>query len=220
MWRRVVNYVRHDLKEIVFPSSLPNPPGYVPPPPLTIREAVKRTQFALRSYLDTWNSEKLHAKLKERGQLDESDGNSGKAEVQDILADLSKCYSFLYAGERTWHLNPRYTMCTNISKWTSTDTEFLCNVFAAAAAKGGSKAMKPFLENLYQTRLVAYRDAAQNFIQGYKEGFQQGSKDELFDGNDRKTSDNNSTNRGSQDASHAAADSHEQQPVEPPAPPQ
>ena len=39
--------------------------------------------------------------------------------------------------------------------------------------------MKPFLINLYQTRAVAYRDAVQQFIVGYKEGFQQANKPEI-----------------------------------------
>lgn len=40
---------------------------------------------------------------------------------------------------------------------------------AARAAKGGTQALKPFLANLYQSRARSYRDAVQQFVQGYKQ---------------------------------------------------
>ena len=39
--RRARDWVRHDLPEIVFPSSLPDPPGYVPQPKTPLREWIK-----------------------------------------------------------------------------------------------------------------------------------------------------------------------------------
>ena len=50
---------------------------------------------------------------------------------------------------------------------------------AVAAAKGGSAALKPFLAGLYRSRAQAYRDAAQQFVEGYKHGFQQAMKPEV-----------------------------------------
>ncbi len=47
------------------------------------------------------------------------------------------------------------------------------------AARGGASAMKPFLQNLWSTRAVAYRDAVQQFIAGYKEGFQEANKPDI-----------------------------------------
>jgi hypothetical protein len=44
---------------------------------------------------------------------------------------------------------------------------------AGAAARGGSQAMRPFLQRLYKTRAAAYRDSAQQFIDGYKDGFRE-----------------------------------------------
>jgi hypothetical protein len=29
-WRNIKNYVKHDLKEIAFPSAMPNPPSFKP----------------------------------------------------------------------------------------------------------------------------------------------------------------------------------------------
>ena len=33
--KTISNYVKYDLREIVWPSSMPNPPGYKPKPKLT-----------------------------------------------------------------------------------------------------------------------------------------------------------------------------------------
>jgi hypothetical protein len=33
--------------------------------------------------------------------------------------------------------------------------------------------MKPFLQKMYKSRAAAYRDSAQKFIDGYKEGFRE-----------------------------------------------
>ena len=38
MWRRIVHYVKHDLREFANPSAMPNPPGYLPPPRRTWRK--------------------------------------------------------------------------------------------------------------------------------------------------------------------------------------
>jgi hypothetical protein len=50
---------------------------------------------------------------------------------------------------------------------------------AALAAKGGSQALKPFVANLYATRALAYKNAAQQFVDGYKQGFKEAMRPEL-----------------------------------------
>lgn len=42
-WRNIKNYVKHDLKEIAFPSSLPNPPSFQAKP--------KPRKLALKDHL-------------------------------------------------------------------------------------------------------------------------------------------------------------------------
>lgn len=37
-WHRLKHYLRHDFREIVNPTSLPNPPEYVPPRKVTWSE--------------------------------------------------------------------------------------------------------------------------------------------------------------------------------------
>ena len=41
LWHRIKTYVKYDFREIVNPTSLPNPPDYVPPRKLTWGEIVK-----------------------------------------------------------------------------------------------------------------------------------------------------------------------------------
>lgn len=89
IWRLGVNYIKHDLKEIIAPSSLPNPPGYKPPPPLTLRKAFERFRGALQGYIATWNPEKLQEELRKRGEADDVDDVGTKAELQGVLDDLS-----------------------------------------------------------------------------------------------------------------------------------
>lgn len=40
---------------------------------------------------------------------------------------------------------------------------------AAAAAKGGHQALKPWLAHMYQSRARSYKDAVQQFVEGYKQ---------------------------------------------------
>ncbi|KAL6767158.1 hypothetical protein ACKKBG_A38830 [Auxenochlorella protothecoides x Auxenochlorella symbiontica] len=42
------------------------------------------------------------------------------------------------------------------------------------AAKGGGKAMVPFLQNLYTSRAAAYGQALRQFVTGYREGIAEG----------------------------------------------
>eukprot|EP00887_Chlorella_sp_A99_P002635 scaffold6.g2635.t1 len=138
--RRAADWLRHDLREIVAPSSLPDPPGYVPAPRTSLLKWLRILRHAGRAYVDTWDSRKLEAKRRElRGEAAAAETAEGSArqEFKDLAAEF------------------------------------------AAAAKGGSAAMKPFLVNLYQTRAAAYRDAVRQFIEGYKEGFQQANRPDI-----------------------------------------
>ncbi|KAH9287999.1 hypothetical protein KI387_032116, partial [Taxus chinensis] len=54
VWRKFSNYVRHDLKEIAFPSSLPDPPHIQPRRKLTFKEWLEVLQKASRLYVLSW----------------------------------------------------------------------------------------------------------------------------------------------------------------------
>ena len=51
-WHRVKSYIRYDLREIINPSSLPNPPDYVPPEKLTWRER-RQARYLNAAYTST-----------------------------------------------------------------------------------------------------------------------------------------------------------------------
>lgn len=52
--RKLYDYVRYDLREIAFPSSLPDPPGYKPRPKLTLNEKWCILKEATRLYAASW----------------------------------------------------------------------------------------------------------------------------------------------------------------------
>lgn len=122
-WHRVKSYIRYDLREIINPSSLPNPPDYVPPEKLTWQERRQVIQEANRKYWKTWQaSQETEEKLKEfEPKHDDSLGS-----------ELSQ---------------------------------------TAKAALRKSQGLKPLLHHVYETRARSYRDAVQQFVEGYKEGF-------------------------------------------------
>lgn len=52
--RKLYDYIRYDLKEIAFPSSLPDPPGFKPKPKLTTRQKWYVLKEASRLYAASW----------------------------------------------------------------------------------------------------------------------------------------------------------------------
>ncbi|XP_071741118.1 uncharacterized protein [Rutidosis leptorrhynchoides] len=54
VWRKVRDYVRYDLKEIAFPSSLPDPPHFKKRRKLTWKEKYLVMKEATRLYAASW----------------------------------------------------------------------------------------------------------------------------------------------------------------------
>lgn len=54
VWRKVRDYVRYDLKEIAFPSSLPDPPHFKKRRKLTWKERYLVLKEATRLYAASW----------------------------------------------------------------------------------------------------------------------------------------------------------------------
>ncbi|KAK9065971.1 hypothetical protein SSX86_015373 [Deinandra increscens subsp. villosa] len=54
VWRKVRDYVRYDLKEIAFPSSLPDPPHFKKRRKLTFKERYLVLKEATRLYAASW----------------------------------------------------------------------------------------------------------------------------------------------------------------------
>lgn len=100
--RRAVRYLRHDLREIIAPSSIPNPPGYVPPPPQSLGEHWSTLRGACRAYIDSWDSKKLRAELRRRrGEDPDKTDAEEDAETAAELAALSAELKAATAGGGT-----------------------------------------------------------------------------------------------------------------------
>ncbi|KAH7330894.1 hypothetical protein KP509_20G007000 [Ceratopteris richardii] len=55
-WRRFRDYLRYDFKEIVLPSSLPDPPGTIPDPKLTWSELMHVLKLSARLYVKSFKN--------------------------------------------------------------------------------------------------------------------------------------------------------------------
>lgn len=75
-WRNIKRYVKHDLKEIVFPSSLPNPP-HVKAKPKPRKLTVKDYVYILRT------ATSLHLKSFTKGGLTKEDWKKAGLDEQD-----------------------------------------------------------------------------------------------------------------------------------------
>eukprot|EP00245_Coleochaete_scutata_P006397 TRINITY_DN2082_c0_g3_i1.p1 TRINITY_DN2082_c0_g3~~TRINITY_DN2082_c0_g3_i1.p1 ORF type:complete len:166 (-),score=27.11 TRINITY_DN2082_c0_g3_i1:160-657(-) len=85
---RVCKYIRHDLPEIAFPSSLPNPPDYVKPPGLSGRSLSEHYQLirhAFSLYAQTWQGRTPRELLQEEEVKEEQ----GKPQEPTMLEDIA-----------------------------------------------------------------------------------------------------------------------------------
>jgi hypothetical protein len=58
---RIHRYLVYDLREIILPSPLPNPPEYKPPPRETTEKLTNRIRNGFSLYLETWKRKKEDA---------------------------------------------------------------------------------------------------------------------------------------------------------------
>lgn len=130
VWRKVCEYVRYDLKEIAFPSSLPNPPHFKKRPKLTWMERYYVLKEASRLYAASWKRD-IGPELRPNDYKNDDDNPPHKLKQPSTFEDI------------------------------------------LVATRGGMETLRPALQRLYMTRASSYRDALQNFIQGYQEGIHQ-----------------------------------------------
>ncbi|XP_055809156.1 uncharacterized protein LOC129877660 [Solanum dulcamara] len=96
VWRKVSDYVRYDLKEIAFPSSLPDPPHFKKRRKLTLKERYLVLKEASRLYAASWvrdigpelRPNDYKKKREIEGELGEDNGN-GKEKEPSTLEDLA-----------------------------------------------------------------------------------------------------------------------------------
>uniref|UniRef100_A0A3Q7IMI2 Embryo defective 2735 n=2 Tax=Solanum lycopersicum TaxID=4081 RepID=A0A3Q7IMI2_SOLLC len=93
VWRKVSDYVRYDLKEIAFPSSLPDPPHFKKRRKLSLKERYLVLKEASRLYAASWvrdiGPELRPNDYKKKREIEgELDGN-GKEKEPSTLEDLA-----------------------------------------------------------------------------------------------------------------------------------
>ncbi|CAO2174264.1 unnamed protein product [Urochloa humidicola] len=152
--RKLYDYVRYDLKEIAFPSSLPDPPHIKKRPKLTWHDRWCIFKEATRLYSASWvrdigpdlrpNDYKKASEDEEEeasnGRPDADHGKKGKSSEPSLLEDL------------------------------------------AVAARGGAETLKPALKRIYVTRASTYTDAMKNFVETYQEGLKDQLQQKAADG--------------------------------------
>ncbi|TKW12938.1 hypothetical protein SEVIR_5G068100v4 [Setaria viridis] len=152
--RKLYDYVRYDLKEIAFPSSLPDPPHIKKRPKLT--------------WHDRW------CILKEVTRL------YGASWVRDIGPDLRpNDYKKAVENDAEEPSNGK-PISDNGKKGKSSEPSVLEDL--AVAARGGAETLKPTLRRIYMTRAATYTDAMKNFVETYQEGLKDQLQEKAADG--------------------------------------
>lgn len=93
--RKLYDYVRYDLKEIAFPSSLPDPPHIKKRPKLTLKDKWCILKEATRLYGASWVRDigpdlrpNDYKKVKEEPDIKTEEGSSEPTTVEDLLGAL------------------------------------------------------------------------------------------------------------------------------------
>ncbi|PPS13224.1 hypothetical protein GOBAR_AA07426 [Gossypium barbadense] len=147
--------VRYDLKEIAFPSSLPDPPHIKKCCKLTWHELFLVLKEASRLYAASWVRD-IGADLRPN-DYKKDDGTEGKSNGDRSRSTETEPSTLEDIGEELY----------SVSHYSDDRTVILC--YLAIAARGGIETLRPALQRLYMTRASAYRDALKSFIEGYQE---------------------------------------------------
>ncbi|KAK9908489.1 hypothetical protein WJX75_008593 [Coccomyxa subellipsoidea] len=104
-WKRIRNYVKYDLREIIAPSSLPYPPGEEPPEK-GWKDFFQTLRLATRDYIDTWKSEEPKSDQEPQGQGEQDEtplsedlagvARSGAANLKPMLQQLYRTRAAAY----------------------------------------------------------------------------------------------------------------------------
>ncbi|CAN6340271.1 unnamed protein product [Urochloa humidicola] len=141
--RKLYDYVRYDLKEIAFPSSLPDPPHIKKRPKLRWHHRWCILKEATRLYGASW--------------------------VRDIGPDLRpNDYKKVAKDDEESSANPDSDHNNNKGRTSSSESSVLEDL--AVAARGGAEMLKPALRRIYMARASTCTTAMKNFVETYQEG--------------------------------------------------
>ncbi|PPD67605.1 hypothetical protein GOBAR_DD35514 [Gossypium barbadense] len=167
--RKMYNYVQYDLKEIAFPSSLPDPAHIKRRRKLTWHERFLVLFFSNFSSAVLKEASRLYAASWVRdigpdlrpNDYKKDDVTEGKSNGNKSRSTETEPSTLEDIGEELY----------SVSYYSDDRTVILR--YLAIAARGGMETLRPALQRLYMTRASAYRDALKSFIEGYQEGIQQ-----------------------------------------------
>ncbi|KAB2086021.1 hypothetical protein ES319_A05G436800v1 [Gossypium barbadense] len=159
--RKLYDYVQYDLKEIAFPSSLPDPPHIKKRRKLTWHEHFLVLKEASRLYAASWVRD-IGPGLRPN-DYKKDDGTEGKMEIRSYILR----FHWHIFGESLLH-QAKVQLLRKILNYCLSPSSL-----SSIAARGGMETLRPALQRLYMTKASAYRDALESFIEGYQEGIQQ-----------------------------------------------
>lgn len=101
-FRKLRDYITNDLKEIAFPSSMPNPPDYVPPPPRTAKNRLRQFLAAFQKYKDSWDPKKLAEQTRlAKGEVENVSDKSKEEEEESFKEIMEGFGKATQGGART-----------------------------------------------------------------------------------------------------------------------
>ena len=155
--RRFVDYVRRDLREIVWPRPMDDPPGTRHLKDLSVQEHARAFREALRMYTDGWRWYNGEPDKERRERIAAERAASGE--------DASASGDYDDAVD-VWKPDPDDN---------TTVKDELGRIYGAGA-RVGADGWRRELRRFYETRGVAYMDAMNQFVAGYKEGVAQANE--------------------------------------------
>ena len=146
---KLSRYFKKDLKDIIWPDTMPNPPNFVEKK-YTVKEHFTIWKKALELYRQTWSRE-----IRVHNEMDSATRTHGGRDDRE-KGDNEK------NNESSSSPSSSSTIGSELNKLAHT-------------AKSG---WRPLVKYLYETRGIAYRDGVKEFIKEYKIGYREAIESE------------------------------------------
>lgn len=150
--RRAVDYLRRDLREIVWPRPMDDPPGTTYIKDMSVQEHARAFRESLRMYADGWRwyNGEPERERRERVAAERAASGVGASAEDGEHGDVVD----------HWKPDPEddTTMRDELGR------------MYGAGSRVGADGWRRELRRFYETRGVAYMDAMKQFVAGYKEG--------------------------------------------------
>ncbi|KAF7068188.1 hypothetical protein CFC21_073964 [Triticum aestivum] len=151
--RKVYDYVRYDLKEIAFPSSLPDPPGTKRRPKLTLKEKWCILKEASRLYGASWvrdigpelrpNDYKKAKKESDPNITDEGNTKTEPTVLEDLAVAARGGAETLKPALRRIYMTRASTYTSAVKNYVETYQEGLKDVLDEKAGNGHQQGNEP-----------------------------------------------------------------------------